>query len=335
MTESILSTAFTPDHFSIDSGKPSVMVLDHLTCYQVDGEDAAAFMQGQFSNDINNVTASTGQLTSYSTPKGRMLAIFYICQRDDTYLLVVSKDIAPTVMKRLQMYVMRSKVTIKQSDNSLLLGICNDEAATVLNSLKLETPKKDYQTSFNDSLLCMKIPSVSTRYLIIGNESLSEQINQLSPSKTDVFTNSYWQWQDIMAGVPNITAAIQEAFVPQMANMELIDGVSFSKGCYPGQEIVARLHYLGNASRRMFRVEIEDDKEICIGDEIYSDGSEQSVGKFLSAIKQSENNYTGLAVLRVEAVNKGQLVTGSPAGKSVKVKPLPYEVPTDIKEKEK
>ena len=333
MTESILDTASTPDHFSIVSAKPSVMVLDHLTCYQVDGEDAAAFMQGQFSNDINNVTASTGQLTSYSTPKGRMLAIFYICMRDDSYHLVISKDIAEAVIKRLQMYVMRSKVTIKQSSNSLLFGICNDNDATVLNLLKLTAPEKDYQVSLNDSLLCMGITSVNTRYLVIGNELLSEQVNQLDPNVIDVFTNSYWQWQDIMAGVPNITSATQEAFVPQMANMELIDGVSFSKGCYPGQEIVARLHYLGNASRRMFRVETEH--ECNIGDDVYSEGSEQSVGKFLSAIKQSENSYTGLAVLRVEAVNKGQLMTGSSTGKRLKIKSLPYEVPTDIKQKEK
>jgi folate-binding protein YgfZ len=290
-------------------------------------------MQGQFSNDINAVTSSAGQLTSYSTPKGRMLATLYICMRDDTYYLVISKDIAEAVMKRLQMYVMRSKVTIKQSENSLLLGICNDESATVLNFLKLEAPEKDYQVSFNDSLLCMNIPSVNTRYLIIGNETLSEHVNQLDSGVINVYSNSYWQWQDIMAGVPNITSATQEAFVPQMANMELIDGVSFSKGCYPGQEIVARLHYIGNANRRMFRIETDADSEINIGDEIYSEGSEQPVGKFLSVIKQSENSYTGLAVLRVEAANKGQLVTVSPSGKNLYVKPLPYEVPTDIKEK--
>jgi folate-binding protein YgfZ len=335
VTASILDNDATPDHFSTDLDKPTLINLNHLVCYQVEGEDAATFLQGQFSNDINSVTSSTGQISSYCTPKGRMLAILYICKRDDTYYLITSKDIAKEVMKRLQMYVMRSKVIIKPMDDALLVGICNDNQTKVLDTLQLKPADADYQVSANDLYLCMNIPGINTRYLVIGNQSSSEQLEQLSTNDVNVYNPSYWQWLDIMAGLPNITSNVSEAFVPQMANMELIEGVSFSKGCYPGQEIVARLHYLGNANRRMFRIEASQDEPINIGDDIFSQDSEQPVGKFISVIDEGDNKYSGLAVLRIEAVKKNQLAIGSSSGNSAQIMSLPYDVPTELKEKEK
>ncbi|MFK7794255.1 MAG: folate-binding protein YgfZ [Gammaproteobacteria bacterium] len=335
MTASILDNASTPDHFSTDLDKPTLIRLNHLVCYQVEGEDATTFLQGQFSNDINAVTTSAGQISSYCTPKGRMLAIFYICKRGDTYHLLTSKDVAEGVMKRLQMYVMRSKVSIKPMEDVLLLGVYNDDHAKVLDTLQLTSFDSDYQVSANDDCLGMNIPnSSSPRYLIICKKS-SALLQELSIDATNIYSHSYWQWLDIMAGLPSITQNVQEAFVPQMANMELIQGVSFSKGCYPGQEIVARLHYLGNANRRMFRLEASQDKTINAGDDIYSQDSDQAIGKFLSVVHEGNNKYSALAVLRIEAAKKNQLAIGSSSGNSAQIMPLPYDVPTDLKEKEK
>ncbi len=334
MTATILDNASTPDHFSTDLDKPTLVNLNHLVCYQVEGEDATTFLQGQFSNDITAVTSSAGQISSYCTPKGRMLAIFYICKRDDAYLLLTSNDVAEEVMKRLQMYVMRSKVVIKLMDHALLLGICNDNQEKVLNALTLKSPDSHYQVSTNDDCLCMNIPGISPRYLVICNQQ-PQQLQQLNIDDITVYSHSYWEWLDIMAGLPNITQNVQEAFVPQMANMELIDGVSFSKGCYPGQEIVARLHYLGNANRRMFRLEVAQEEAINAGDDIYTQDSDQAIGKFLSVVHEGDNKYSGLAVLRIEAAKKNQLAIGSASGNSAQIMSLPYDVPTDLKEKEK
>jgi len=335
VTASILDNTSIPDQFSTDLDNPTLINLRHLVCYQVEGEDATTFLQGQFSNDINAVTSSAGQISSYCTPKGRMLAIFYICKRDDCYFLVTSNDIAADVMKRLQMYVMRSKVSIKLMDDALLMGVCGVNHAEILQALQLSPTDSHYQVSANESFLAMNIPSVNPRYLIIGDQSSAEQLQKLNSDNLKVYSESYWQWLDIMAGLPSVTNKVQEAFVPQMANMELIDGVSFSKGCYPGQEIVARLHYLGNANRRMFRVSVEQNEPISIGDDIYTQGSDQPIGKFVSVIKENGNNFTGLAVLRIEAANKNQLAIGSASGNSVQIMPLPYDVPTELKEKQK
>lgn len=333
MAASILDSSSDPEQFSTNLEKPTLVNLDHLTCYEVEGEDAQTFLQGQLSNDINDITSQSGQLTSYCTPKGRMLATLYACKWQDKILLILSAEITEEVMKRLSMFVMRSKVTIKKSENTLLLGICNDSSLQILSSFKLAAPEKEYQVNSNDSLVCMNIPGLSPRYIVVGNDSLAEQINSTNPSDVNVLSNIYWQWLDIMAGIPNVTKNTQEAFVPQMTNMELINGVSFSKGCYPGQEIVARLHYIGQANRRMFRVEIKDTGDINAGDDIYTKETDQSVGKFVTTIKENSNTYSGLAVIRLEAVNNSQLVAGSPTGSSIQIMQLPYDVPTELKGK--
>jgi folate-binding protein YgfZ len=335
VTASILDNSSTPDHFSTDLDNPTLVNLRHLVCYQVDGEDATTFLQGQFSNDINAVTSSTSQISSYCTPKGRMLAIFYICKRGDSYFLLTSKDIAEEVMKRLQMYVMRSKVNITLLEDALLMGVCGTNHAEILASLNLSPTDAHYQVSANESLLAMNIPSVNARYLIIGDSASAQQLQKLDISHMTIYNELLWQWLDIQAGLPSVTSNIKEAFVPQMANMELIEGVSFSKGCYPGQEIVARLHYLGNANRRMFRISVDQDEPINIGDDIFTQGSDQPIGKVMSVVNEAENKYSGLAVLRIEAVIKNQLTIGSASGNSAKILPLPYDVPTELKEKQK
>lgn len=335
MTSILPDNAITPDHFSIAQDKPVLSVLNNFCCYKVSGEDATDFLQGQFSNDIKQVDADHAQLSAYCTPKGRMLATFFIGKQTDGYLLITSSDIADEVMKRLQMFVMRSKVSIIKLEENVVLGLSSDEQSMVLNHLDLTKPNKDYQTTSNNDLVCIKIPGVDPRYLLIGDSKLLEKARLINNEQIYFYTHEYWQWLDIYAGIPIITAPTQEAFVPQMANMELIDGVSFSKGCYPGQEVVARLHYLGNANRRMFRIESETKHTLHAGDDIYSPKSNQAIGKFLSTIKVGANKYDGLAVLRIEASKEENLITSLENGDEIKILNLPYEVPTEIKEKNK
>ena len=325
-----------PSNFSTELDQACLSLLDHMDCYEVSGEDAEPFLQGQLTNDISQVNPIQAQLSSYCTPKGRMLAIFYICQWQDRYLLLLRKDIAESVIKRIQMFVMRSKVEIKQSIalSSSIIGISGEGSSDHLSSLHLHQPTNDYEVSGNQHSLCIKIPGVIPRYILLGDDTFLKNVNSLDQNSLYVFTNNYWQWLDVMSGIPTVTELTQEAFVPQMTNMEIIDGVSFSKGCYPGQEVVARLHYLGNASRRMYRIEVTSSDEINSGDDIYqTDGkSNQSIGSIVTAIKQDANKYAGLAVLRIEAAQQNQLAIGAPTGTPINIMPLPYEIPSTKKE---
>ncbi len=332
MAISFLENITQPAQYSTDLSMVTLTNLDHLVCYEVSGEDAATFLQGQFSNDINNVNESTAQLTSYCTPKGRMLATLNICQFQNHYLLILSADIASEVMKRLQMFVMRSKVTISIADKHTILGICHDPSSIVLQSLNLEAPQEEYQCSKNESAICINIPGIQPRFMLIGNQDIDNKLSSLDIENIQVFPHHYWKWLDILSGVPTINKNTQEAFVPQMTNLELINGVSFSKGCYPGQEIVARLHYIGNANRRMFRVHCDDANSINDGDDIYTSDGEQSIGKILSIIHHNDNSADALAVIRLEAVKQNKLVAGSSSGSSLQIKGLPYDVPIEEKE---
>ena len=321
------------NNFSVDLDQPVLIPLEHLCCYEVSGEDAHSFLQGQLTNDIEAITKSRGQLSSYCTPKGRMLAIFYICPSQDKYLIVLRKDVAETVMQRLQMFILRSKVTIKLSSNhQTLFGVAGPSIDSILNTLDIASPQQEYDVTCTENLHCMKIPGIVARCMLIADSSLVETIGQLENVATQSFF--YWQWLDIMTGIPSVSASTQESFVPQMANMELINGVSFSKGCYPGQEIVARLHYLGNASRRMYRIETSTDAEINPGDDIYStaSGSNQAIGTIVTSTKESADKIAALAILRIEAAQQSQLAIGSPDGVPATVMPLPYDIPSEQKQ---
>lgn len=332
MANSYLEKITRPAQFSTDLSVITLANLDHLSCYEVSGEDATTFLQGQFSNDITNVTSSDAQLTSYCTPKGRMLATLQICQFHSNYFLILSADIAEEVIKRLQMFVMRSKVDISLADKYSITGICHDPSAVVLNSINLDTPADEYKCTTNESAICINIPGIQPRYMLIANKDAESKVTELDSETIQVFSHDYWKWLDILSGTPTINKSTQEAFVPQMANLELIDGVSFSKGCYPGQEIVARLHYIGNANRRMFRVHCQDAGNIKDGDDIYTKEGSQSIGKVLSVIHHEDQTADALAVIRLEAVKQNQLVIGSSSGSPLEIKGLPYEVPLEEKE---
>lgn len=326
MSAELQNRAIQPERFS-DSVESALIDLSSLSCFQISGSDSASFLQGQLTNNVNELANNQGQLTSYCTPKGRMLAILYLIKLDldDEYLAILPKEIADSVISRLQMFILRSKVEINPVTDKAVVGVAaipKNELETILGQ---DIPDEDYHLSHYQNNVCLKIPGSMDRYLYIGQ-----------PPKTGdakVYSDAYWQWLDINSGIPSLTKATQEAFVPQMANMELIDGVSFSKGCYPGQEVVARLHYLGNANRRMFKFECDSEQALNPGDDIYSTGSEQSIGKIVSTVSDESGHHFGLAVIRIDAVKKNELSVHSTQGSRIKILPLPYTVPTEHKEK--
>lgn len=329
MTNS-LSDLQVPPKFTTELEHSVITQLAHLSCYSVSGEDATAFLQGQLTNDVAEVTATKGQLTSYCTPKGRMLAIFYLCSWQDNYLIYIPSEIAANVMQRLQMYIMRSKVTITEEADLDFVGLIGTASTALTKNLGFTPPSDDYQVAQSADGLCMQLPGVTTRYLLCGKQELLTMLTNQLADNTQVYAESYWQWLDIASGIPSISSNTQEAFVPQMANMELIEGVSFSKGCYPGQEVVARLHYLGSANRRMYRFSVVSDTDINPGDKLYRTDSDnsQAIGNVVSVVQEDTTLYSGLAVLRVEAAQHKISLT-SPEGTQIKLLTLPYAIPAN------
>jgi len=299
--------------------------LTHLGVIRITGEDKETFLQGQFTNDTRNIDKSSSQLSSYCTPKGRMLANFRIYEDDhDNWFIVIPEERLDAILKRLSMFVLRSKVEITDaSDEILLLGLNGD---CISQALDISLPVKADEVSHDDSFSFIRVETLSPRYLVAGNAdkimALWQKLDNASPA-----SSSAWRLGDIKAAIPTVFESTQEAFIPQMTNMQLINGVSFTKGCYTGQEVVARMQYLGKLKRRMYKVSFEYDAKVKPGEEIYSSISQsgQGAGKLVDAVNTEGNHYEGLAVMEISSADEGEIRLIDENGPLLSINEPPYD----------
>jgi tRNA-modifying protein YgfZ len=312
-----------------DPGDCALFDLSHLGLIAVGGEDAESFLQGQLTNDIRELSPIHTQLSSHCSPKGRMLASFRVLRLGDTIYLQLPRERLPDSLKRLRLYVLRAKVTLEDASDTLIrIAIAGDCAAAALARLGLVIPERDEDLATTDGVSLLRLPSPIPRFELIGDvAALSGHWDSLSqvavPSGPDV-----WALYDIRAGIPNIFGETVEAFVPQMANMQLIDGVSFTKGCYTGQEVVARMQYLGKLKRRMYWAEVEAQTAPRPGDELHAPAStsEQASGRVVDARPAGPGRYELLAVVEIDAAEGGEVRLGG-QGPLLRLRPPPYGFP--------
>ncbi|NHR08661.1 folate-binding protein YgfZ [Chromobacterium haemolyticum] len=282
----------------------AISILDKHKIIQVAGEDAEAFLQGQISSDVRELSGeSRAQYSSYSTAKGRMLASFLVWRIDGAYYLAVSADLADYVAKRLSMFVLRSKVKVSIADNLTLIGLAGEgalDALAVESSLASSAgPREMVQV---EPGLLIGLPGAG--WALVVDEAGAALVGEKLTDSAGLISSSVWEWRDIDAGIPWVRLATQEQFVPQMANMELIGGVSFKKGCYPGQEIVARSQYLGKLKRRLFKVAFK--QSLGVGAKLYSPSvAGQSIGMVAAVCQVAPEQYEGLAVVQFQAWEEG------------------------------
>ncbi len=304
----------------------------HLSVIKVDGDDAMAFLQGQFSNDVTLLNDGDTQLNSYNSPKGRMYAAFRLCKFDACYYLILPKDITETVLKRLKMFIMRSNVTLENiSEHWKTLGISGSQTQEALNKLNISLPEASNHSVQSGNKFIINLSSNTTRALAIGTESDIVDMRIALEKNYPLTQSEHWRRLDIHAGIPNIYANTMESFVAQMINFQLINGVSFTKGCYPGQEVVARMHYLGKLKKRMYRVSLNCPAKP--NDKIYNANSDnaQSVGQIVDAQENENGSFDALAVLQVNTIESDNLKLGSMQGEQIRLEKLPYPFPADDK----
>ena len=316
----LITTAADLDDYQAIASQTALVELDHLCAYRVSGDDAQSFLQGQLSNDVEKTAPSSATLQAYCTPKGRMLAIFYLAQWQHDYIMILPQEIAASIIQRLSMYVMRAQVKFELLTDTSLFGVVDPHGSVITELCSNQVLEDNYQSYSNEQTLCIRLAATPARYLMLTTASP----NLTAQSFDHICKSNYWIYLDIINGIPSLSQSVQEAFVPQMTNLELIDGVSFKKGCYPGQEVVARLHYIGNSNRRMFRFSCASEHTVAAGNDIYDTNSQQVVGKVVSAVKQHE--YLGLAVIRIENVKASSLTLHDA---TLVIHTLPYAVPLD------
>lgn len=279
--------------------------LDELACFRAQGPDVDGFLQGQLSNDLRRLSASRAQLSSYSNPKGRMLAVLHLLRWGDAVLLEVHRSVAEATLKRLRMFVLRSKVTLEDAGLSAL-GLIGGDAPQALD---LPVPQQPLDCLEHDGLLVLRRLGALPRYSVHGPAARIAGFCAQQPGGR--FED--WKRAELQAGVPTVYPETRELFVPQMANLDVLGGISFDKGCYTGQEIVARLHYLGQLKRRMFLSHV-DAREVRPGTAIYDRaGDAQAVGEVVDAVEDAGRMLL-TAVLQMSHAGSEQLLLGSTEG---------------------
>jgi len=270
--------------------------LTHLGVIACAGDEAKPFLHNQLTSDINHLGVEQAQHSAWCTAKGRMLASFVAWRSGDDYRLALAAELLPAIIKRLQMFVLRSKVTLADiSDQIALLGIAGPKAAESLAAAGLSAPGEAMSVSNNEDIRVIRLDT--SRYLIALPVERCAALWPVLAAQARPVGLPVWRWLDIVAALPLITAATREEFVPQMADFEKIGGVSFHKGCYPGQEIVARTQYLGKVKRHLFRASSET--PVKAGDDLYSpENPDQSIGKIVTAAVAPEGGWAALAVIQ-------------------------------------
>ncbi len=319
--------SFSAPHDEVTrSARSTIAVpLTHLGLIRVAGEDAASFLHNLLSNDIKKLQPHHAQRTSFNSPKGRMLASFVVWRDGSDFLLQLSGDIAPAIQRKLSMYVLRSKVRLTDAATDLAgIGLAGPNVARVLDQLGLQLPPDALQTS-GESIRVVRLegPRVML-YTTIANAP--EVWQKLVAAGVEPAGTVAWHWLDITQGIPLITAATQDEFVAQMLNFELIGGVNFQKGCYPGQEIVARTQYLGKLKKRLFRAHVEGNTPKAGSDVFSPEFGEQSAGKVVMAAPAPEGGSDLLAVVQVSSRESNTVHLGSPIGEHLRFDVLPYTV---------
>ncbi len=301
--------------------------LSHLAVLCAEGADAHSFLQGQFSNDILLVSETRAQLSAYCNAKGRMFAIFLIFRRPDgAYCLQLPATVAEATLKRLRMFILRAKVKLEFADSGLgRIGLSGPNAEALLKNALGNMPVSPYDSVVSDDVIVIRLPGPHARFELHAPLARLVTLWQTLSAKTLPVGAGPWSWLDIMAGIPVILPGTVEEFVPQMANLDLVGGVSFTKGCYPGQEIVARMHYLGRLKQRMFRAHVESALAPQPGTPVFApDLPGQSTGTVLVAQPAPQNGYDLLAVVHLSSVEAGELHLANSEGPRLILGDMPY-----------
>jgi folate-binding protein YgfZ len=322
------SAPLPTDLAALSAARDAAVVCDvgPLAVLAIGGADAANFLQGQLSNDINALAPNACQHTSFNSPKGRMLANFVLWKEGDTdFRALVPADIAEPVRKRLSVYVLRSKVSLTDvSAETVRLGVGGPTAADALRDAFGVVPAT-FALARQGAISLLGLPG--PRFVVIVPASMGVATREALSRHATAAQFSVWQWLTIRAGIPVVTSATQDAFVAQSANWDLLSGLNFQKGCYTGQEIIARMQYLGRQKERLYVFHAET-AEIAAGARLYgATFGDQPCGTVVNAAPAPAGGSDLLAVVQIEAAASGDLRIDAPNGSVLAPLPLPYAIP--------
>lgn len=308
-----------------------IVTLTDTGIIRIEGADAPTFLHNQFTNDLRLVNEQHSQLSSYCSPKGRILALFRIFKQGDSYYMVMPKAVIEPTLKRLRMFVMMSKVTLTDISNEMgHLGLSGPESATLLKGATAALPGEVDGVARHDGVTIIRTPGPQPRFELFGPREQLAALHQALSAHASEADSGSWELLDIHAGIPAIHPQNVDAFVPQMVNLQAINALNFKKGCYPGQEIVARMQYLGKLKRRMYLAHTGAATQPQPGATLFGpsneQGEERKCGAVVTAQPAPQGGYDLLAVLEIEAADSFPIHLENAAGPAVTLLHLPYPI---------
>lgn len=296
-----------------DAATDTITDLSHLGLLDIRGNDAGEFLHKQFTLDVRTLVECRATMTAWCNPKGRALASFILYRLSDTYGLILSTDLIDTIGKRLRMFVLRADVIISDpGPTQPCIGITGQQAAAGLEQRLGSIPATPWQVLRVDRVTILRLPSGQARFLVTGPaDELAELWTSMEVSGCCAAATEQWLLADIEAGLPWITAATSELFLPQMLDLDRTGGLAYDKGCYPGQEVIARLHYRGEVKQRLYRGESASAPPLP-GTALYGTDGQRAGTVIIAAATQ-----TGSRILAVAETGRQSLHIDHPAGREL------------------
>ncbi|WP_296949644.1 folate-binding protein YgfZ [uncultured Massilia sp.] len=307
-----------------------VATVTDLGLIAVAGDDAAGFLHNQLTNDVEHLGTAEARLAGYCTPKGRLQATFLMWRDREAIFLQLPRAIQAPLQKRLTMFVLRAKAKLRDAtgepERVAVLGLGGERAGAALRGAGIEAlPAAPYARVEGDFGTVIRLADAfgAPRWLWLTSAATAGAALPALRATLALGGNAAWQLAAIHAGIPQVTQPTQEQFVPQMVNYELVGGVNFKKGCYPGQEIVARSQYLGKLKRRMALATL-DDAAARPGDEVFAAGDpDQPCGMVVNAAPNGAGGADVLVEIKLAALD-GEVRHGTAGGTLLRFAPLPY-----------
>jgi tRNA-modifying protein YgfZ len=292
--------------------------LAHLGVLRFAGPDALSFLQGQISNDTQRLAGNSPMLAAYSSPQGRVLALIYLMPHSGGVIAILPRELVQPTLERMRKFVLRAKVRIEDTQESLLIaGVHGEE---LLRARGLSAPRTANEYTEVDGVGVARVLHDENRFWVIASCEKLAQLGLLDHAERNA---EDWRLADIRAGLPQVYAETSEAFVAQMLNLDVLDGISFTKGCYTGQEIIARTQHRGRIKRRLFRLALPPGAWVA-GQQIQlADGRQ---GR-LSEVVARDGRTEALAVLSIDSSANESAHSEPVAATEL---PLPYAIPQAV-----
>lgn len=290
--------------------------LVHYEFLRIQGEEAQPFLQGQLTNDVLQCTPQRAQFGGYCSPQGRLLANFLLICAPEGYLIHLPSAMAGSLADRLRKFILRARVKIDGATDIRAMGLAGPPAGEHVGKMLGAVPSRTLEVVWHDRTLGVRLPN--DLFLVAGPADTLVRYRELAASEIVPADTQCWDWLQIHAGIPWILPPTRDHFIPQMVGLDAIGGVGFQKGCYPGQEIVARSQYLGHVKRRLWAGSAE--ASAAAGDALFA--ANQSCGMVLNAAPAPPAGWDLLAVVQ-ESLAGQVLHLRSGDGARVHPRPLP------------